>query len=403
MFTLIAMGVGVAWVYSVVATVAPGLFPSAFHGAHGAVAVYFEAAAIITTLVLLGQVLELRARDQTGGAIRALLHLAPKTARLVHGDGADEEVALDAVKIGDALRVRPGEKIPLDGEVVEGRSSVDESMLTGESMLVGKSAGDRVIGGTMNERGAFVMRADKIGRDTVLAQIVQMVAQAQRSRAPIQRLADHVSGWFVPLVIAVAALAFIAWTIWGPEPRLAYGLVAAVSVLIIACPCALGLATPMSIMVGVGRGAQAGVLIKNAEALERLEKVDTLVVDKTGTLTRGKPKVVALKPAPGVSEETLLKFAASLERGSEHPLACGDRARGRRSQPRARQGRRLRERLGQGGGRECSKGAKSCSATRSMMQAARHRCRRALKRWRTNYAATARPRSSPRSTARRAA
>ena len=322
MFTLIAMGVGVAWAYSVVATVAPGLFPSAFRGAHGAVAVYFEAAAVITTLVLLGQVLELRAREQTGGAIRALLDLAPKTARLVHGDGADEEVALDAVKIGDALRVRPGEKVPVDGEVIEGRSAVDESMLTGESMPVGKSVGDKVIGGTMNESGAFVMRADKIGRDTVLAQIVQMVAQAQRSRAPIQRLADQVSGWFVPLVIAVAALAFVAWAIWGPEPRLAYGLVAAVSVLIIACPCALGLATPMSIMVGVGRGAQAGVLIKNAEALERLEKVDTLVVDKTGTLTEGKPKVVALKPAPGVSEETLLKLAASLERGSEHPLAA---------------------------------------------------------------------------------
>jgi P-type Cu+ transporter len=321
MFTLIAMGVGVAWAYSVVATVAPGFFPSAFRGAHGAVAVYFEAAAVVTTLVLLGQVLELRAREQTGGAIRALLDLAPKTARLVRADGADEEVALDAVKVGDSLRVRPGEKVPLDGKVVEGRSAIDESMLTGESMAVGKSVGDKVIGGTMNQSGAFVMRADKIGRDTVLAQIVQMVAQAQRSRAPIQRLADQVSGWFVPLVIAVAALAFIAWAVWGPEPRLAYGLIAAVSVLIIACPCALGLATPMSIMVGVGRGAQAGVLIKNAEALERLEKVDTLVVDKTGTLTVGKPTVVALKPAPGISEETLLKFAASLERLSEHPLA----------------------------------------------------------------------------------
>ena len=322
MFTLISMGVGVAWAYSVVATVAPHLFPPAFASAHGAVAVYFEAAAVITTLVLLGQVLELRAREQTGGAIRALLDLAPKTARLVRGDGADEEVALDAVEIGDRLRVRPGEKVPLDGEVIEGRSAVDESMLTGESMPVSKAVGDRVIGGTMNESGAFVMRADKIGRDTVLAQIVQMVAQAQRSRAPIQRLADQVSGWFVPLVIAAAALAFVAWAIWGPEPRMAYGLVAAVSVLIIACPCALGLATPMSIMVGVGRGAQAGVLIKNAEALERLEKVDTLVVDKTGTLTEGKPKVVALRPAPGVSEDELLKLAASLERGSEHPLAA---------------------------------------------------------------------------------
>jgi P-type Cu+ transporter len=322
MFTLIAMGVGVAWAYSVVATVAPGLFPLAFRGANGAVAVYFEAAAVVTTLVLLGQVLELRARERTGGAIRALLDLAPKTARLVHGEGADEEVALDAVKVGDSLRVRPGEKVPLDGQVVEGRSSIDESMLTGESMPVGKSVGDKVTGGTMNQSGAFVMRADRIGRDTVLAQIVQMVAQAQRSRAPIQRLADQVSGWFVPLVVAIAALAFVAWAVWGPEPRLAYGLVAAVSVLIIACPCALGLATPMSIMVGVGRGAHAGVLIRHAEALERLEKVDTLVVDKTGTLTVGKPTVVALKPAPGISEETLLKLAASLERLSEHPLAA---------------------------------------------------------------------------------
>ena len=322
MFTLIAMGVGVAWAYSVVATVAPDLFPSAFRGGHGDVAVYFEAAAVITTLVLLGQVLELRAREQTGGAIRALLDLAPKTARLVHAGGADEEVALEMVKVGDALRVRPGEKVPVDGEVTEGQSAVDESMLTGESMPVGKAVGNRVIGGTMNVNGALVMRAERIGRDTMLAQIVQMVAQAQRSRAPIQRLADQVSGWFVPLVIAVAALAFVAWAIWGPEPRLAYGLVAAVSVLIIACPCALGLATPMSIMVGVGRGAQAGVLIKNAEALERLEKVDTLVIDKTGTLTEGKPTVVALKPAPGVSEEQLIRLAASLERGSEHPLAA---------------------------------------------------------------------------------
>ncbi len=322
MFTLIALGVGVAWTYSVVATVAPHLFPTAFRGSHGAVAVYFEAAAVITTLVLLGQVLELRAREQTGGAIRALLDLTPKTARLVGPDGADKEIALDAVKVGDALRVRPGEKVPVDGEVIEGRSAVDESMLTGESMPVGKGIGDRVTGGTMNESGAFVMRADRIGRDTALAQIVQMVAEAQRSRAPIQRLADQVSGWFVPLVLAVAIAAFFAWAIWGPEPRLAYGLVAAVSVLIIACPCALGLATPMSIMVGVGRGAQSGVLIKNAEALERLEKVDTLVLDKTGTLTEGKPKVVALRPAPGFSEEMLLTLAASLERMSEHPLAA---------------------------------------------------------------------------------
>jgi Cu+-exporting ATPase len=322
MFTLIAMGTGVAWVYSVIATTAPGMFPPAFRETGGAVPVYFEAAAVITVLVLLGQVLELRAREQTGGAIRALFDLAPKTARLVRGDRADEEVALEAVKIGDALRVRPGEKVPLDGEVIEGQSAVDESMLTGESMPVSKVVGNRVVGGTMNESGAFVMRADRIGHDTVLAQIVQMVAQAQRSRAPIQRLADQVSGWFVPLVIAVAIAAFIAWAIWGPEPRLAYGLVAAVSVLIIACPCALGLATPMSIMVGVGRGAHAGVLIKNAEALERLEKVDTLVVDKTGTLTEGKPKVVAARPAPGVNEDELLKLAGSLERGSEHPLAA---------------------------------------------------------------------------------
>jgi Cu+-exporting ATPase len=321
MFTLIAMGTGVAWVYSVVATLAPGLFPPAFRGAHGAVAVYFEAAAVITVLVLLGQVLELRAREQTSGAIRALLDLAPKTARRVRNDGSDEEIALEAVAVGDALRVRPGEKVPVDGEIVEGRSSFDESMVTGESMPVTKQAGAKAIGGTLNQTGSVVMRAEKVGRDTVLAQIVQMVAAAQRSRAPIQRLADQVSGWFVPLVIAIAVLAFVAWATFGPEPRFAYGLVAAVTVLIIACPCALGLATPMSIMVGVGRGAQAGVLIKNAEALERMEKVDTLVVDKTGTLTEGKPKVVAVVPAPGASEEEVLRIAASVERASEHPLA----------------------------------------------------------------------------------
>ena len=296
MFTLIAMGIGVAWAYSVVATVAPGIFPPAFRSADGSVAIYFEAAAVITVLVLLGQVLELRAREQTGGAIRALLDLAPKTARRIRADGADEDVGLELVAVGDRLRVRPGEKVPVDGELVEGRSAVDESMVTGESMPVAKAVGDRLIGGTMNQSGGFVMRADKIGRDTVLAQIVQMVAQAQRSRAPIQRLADQVSGWFVPLVIAAAVAAFVVWAIWGPEPRFDYALVAAVSVLIIACPCALGLATPMSIMVGVGRGAQSGVLIKNAEALERFEKVDTLVVDKTGTLTEGKPKVVAVRP-----------------------------------------------------------------------------------------------------------
>ncbi|MGA7197073.1 MAG: heavy metal translocating P-type ATPase [Roseiarcus sp.] len=322
MFTLIAMGTGVAWTYSVVATVAPGLFPPAFRGMDGAVAIYFEAAAAITVLVLLGQVLELRAREQTGGAIRALLDLAPKTARRIRADGADEEIGLEAVAVGDRLRVRPGEKIPVDGEIIEGRSTVDESMVTGESMPVVKAPAAKVIGGTINGTGSFVMRADKVGRDTMLAQIVRMVAEAQRSRAPIQRLADQVSGWFVPLVIAIAFLAFAAWSIWGPEPRFAYALVAAVSVLIIACPCALGLATPMSIMVGIGRGAQSGVLIKNAEALERLEKVDTLVVDKTGTLTEGKPRVVAVRALGGVAEDDLLRLAASLEQGSEHPLAA---------------------------------------------------------------------------------
>jgi Cu+-exporting ATPase len=288
----------------------------------GAVAIYFEAAAAITALVLLGQVLELRARERTGGAIRALLDLAPKTARRVRPDGSDEDVALERVAVGDRLRVRPGDKVPIDGEILEGGSAIDESMVTGESMPVAKTVGDRVVGGTINQTGAFVMRADRVGRDTVLAQIVEMVVKAQRSRAPIQRLADQVSGWFVPLVVAVAILAFAAWATFGPEPRFAYGLVAAVSVLIIACPCALGLATPMSIMVGVGRGAQSGVLIKNAEALERLEKVDTLVVDKTGTLTEGKPRVVAVRPAPGFASDDVLRLAASLERSSEHPLAA---------------------------------------------------------------------------------
>jgi P-type Cu+ transporter len=322
MFTLIAMGTGVSWVYSVVATLMPSWFPPAFRGADGIVPVYFEAAAAITVLVLLGQVLELRAREQTGGAIRALLDLAPKTARRVRADGTDEDIGLDAVVVGDRLRVRPGEKVPVDGEMLEGRSTIDESMATGESMPVTKHPGEPLIGGTLNQTGSFVMRADKVGSDTLLSRIVQMVAQAQRSRAPIQRLADTVSGWFVPLVIAAAAIAFVAWAVWGPEPRYAFGLVAAVSVLIIACPCALGLATPMSIMVGVGRGAQVGVLIKNAEALERFEKVDTLVVDKTGTLTEGKPKLVAVTPAAGWNEDDLLRLAASLERGSEHPLAA---------------------------------------------------------------------------------
>jgi Cu+-exporting ATPase len=321
MFTLIAMGTGVAWVYSIVATLAPGVFPAAFRGPDGAVAVYFEAAVVITVLVLLGQVLELRARESTSGAIRALLDLAPKTARLLRPDGTEEEVQLDTVHVGDRLRVRPGEKVPVDGSVLEGRSAVDESMVTGESMPVTKEVGAKVIGGTMNQSGALIIEARKVGRDTMLSQIVQLVAEAQRSRAPIQRLADQVSGYFVPAVIAVALLAFAAWGIWGPEPRFSYGLVAAVAVLIIACPCALGLATPMSIMVGVGRGAQAGVLIKNAEALEHMEKVDTLVVDKTGTLTEGKPAVISIVPASGFSEAEILRLSASVERASEHPLA----------------------------------------------------------------------------------
>ena len=321
MFTLIAMGVGVAWAYSVAAVLAPGAFPQAFRDEAGAVPVYFEAAAVITVLVLLGQVLELRARERTGGAIKALLNLAPKTARRLRADGADEEVALDQVQVGDRLRVRPGEKVPVDGELLEGRVAVDESLVTGESMPVTKEAGAKLVGGSLNKTGSFVMRAERVGADTLLARIVQMVAEAQRSRAPIQRIADQVSAWFVPAVLAAAATAFAAWAALGPEPRFAHALVAAVSVLIIACPCALGLATPMSIMVGVGRGAQAGVLIKNAEALERFETIDTLVVDKTGTLTEGRPALVAIRPAPGFDEAELLRLAASLERGSEHPLA----------------------------------------------------------------------------------
>ncbi|MGQ3300052.1 heavy metal translocating P-type ATPase [Reyranella sp.] len=321
MFTLIAVGTGVSWIYSVVAVLAPGLFPAAFRSSDGSVAVYFEAAAVITVLVLLGQVLELRARAQTSGAIKALLDLAPKTAQRLKEDGSDETVSLDAISVGDRLRVRPGEKVPVDGEVLSGRSAIDESMVTGESMPVTKETGASLIAGTLNSTGALVMRADKVGRDTMLARIVQMVAEAQRSRAPIQRLADQVSGYFVPVVIAVSIAAFIVWSVFGPEPRLAYGLVAAVAVLIIACPCALGLATPMSIMVGVGRGAQAGILIKNAEALERMERVDTLVVDKTGTLTEGKPKVVAIVPGKEFTEIAVLTLAASAERASEHPLA----------------------------------------------------------------------------------
>jgi P-type Cu+ transporter len=320
MFTLIAMGTGVAWAYSVVGTLAPQLFPAAFRDMHGLVAVYFEAAAVITVLVLLGQVLELRARARTSGAIRALLGLAPKTARRIGAQG-DEDVAIDAIVIGDLLRVRPGEKIPVDGVVTEGSSFVDESMVTGESMPVSKGEGARAIGGTVNQSGGLIVRADRIGRDTMLARIVDMVARAQRSRAPIQRLADRVAGWFVPAVIAAALLAFAAWMLFGPEPRFTFGLVAAVTVLIIACPCALGLATPMSIMVGIGRGAHSGILIRDAEALEQFERIDTIVLDKTGTLTEGKPKVVSIIPGDGFEENQLLRLAASVERGSEHPLA----------------------------------------------------------------------------------
>jgi Cu+-exporting ATPase len=322
MFTLIAMGTGVAYLYSVVAVLAPGLFPAGFRDAHGGLALYFEAAAVITVLVLLGQVLELSARASTSGAIRALMNLAPASARRVRADGSDEDVALDAVTVGDRLRVRPGEKIPVDGVVLDGCSAVDESMVTGESMPVTKQPGDRVIGGTLNSGGSFVMRAEKVGRDTILSRIVDMVAAAQRSRAPIARLADQVASWFVPAVIAVALIAFACWAAFGPQPRFAYALVAAVSVLIIACPCALGLATPMSIMVGIGRAASFGILIKDAEVLQRMEKVDTLVVDKTGTLTEGRPKVVAITPARGFDEASVLQFAASVERASEHPLAA---------------------------------------------------------------------------------
>ena len=320
MFTLIAIGTGVAWLYSMVATFAPNVFPEGFRRMDGSVPVYFEAAAVIIVLVLLGQVLELRAREKTGGAIRALLNLSPKIARRINQDGSEEDVALNHVHVGDQLRVRPGEAVPIDGIIVEGKSAIDESMVTGESMPVVKENGASVIGGTMNQTGGFIMRAERVGGDTMLSRIVQMVAEAQRSRAPIQRMADHVSAWFVPIVMLVAFVAFLVWAIFGPAPALSYGLIAAVSVLIIACPCALGLATPMSIMVGVGRGAQAGVLIKNAESLERMEKVDTLVVDKTGTLTEGKPRVTKIV-AEGLSEDDLLSFAASLEQPSEHPLA----------------------------------------------------------------------------------
>ena len=322
MFTLIALGTGTAYVYSVVAVLSPGTFPASFRGPGGEVPVYFEASAVITTLVLLGQVLELRARAQTSSAIKGLLGLAPKTARVVRDDGAEEDVPLDRVQRGDRLRVRPGEKVATDGVILEGSSSIDESMVTGEPIPVEKKAGDRVTGGTVNGSGGFLMRAERVGSDTLLAHIVQLVSEAQRSRAPIQRLADVVSSYFVPAVVFISVLTFAVWAFTGPEPRLAYALVNAVSVLIIACPCALGLATPMSIMVGTGRGAQAGVLIKNAEALEVLEKVDTLVVDKTGTLTEGKPRLASVYALQGWAEAEVLRLAASLERGSEHPLAA---------------------------------------------------------------------------------
>src|SRR6476661_7378392 len=332
MFTLIAMGTGTAYLFSVIATLAPGLFPQSFLGHGGRPEVYFESAAIIVTLVLLGQVLELRARRQTSSAIKALLDLNPKTARRLRPDGSDEEIPLDHIQRGNRLRVRPGDRIPVDGTVEEGNSSVDESMITGESMPVEKSTGVKVVGGTVNQTGSFIMRAEKLGSETLLAQIVRMVAEAQRSRAPIQSLADRVSGYFVPAVVLVAVLTFIVWAIWGPEPRLAYALVNAVAVLIIACPCALGLATPMAVMVGTGRGAHAGVLVRNAAALEAMEKVDTLVLDKTGTLTEGKPRLVRIVASPPFTDEQVLRFAAAVEQGSEHPLAtaivAGARERG---------------------------------------------------------------------------
>lgn len=322
MFTLIALGTGAAYIYSLAATFAPGMFPAGFRMMGGTVAVYYEAAAVITVLVLLGQVLELRARDQTGGAIRALLNLAPKTALRVREGGEDEAIALDKVQVGDRLRIRPGDGVPVDGTVLDGKSAVDESMVTGESMPAPKVPGDKIIGGTVNGTGSLVMHADTVGAGGMLSRIVAMVSEAQRSRAPIQKLADTVAGYFVPAVLGISIAAFIAWAVWGPPPALAFALIAAVSVVIIACPCALGLATPMSIMVAVGKGAGAGVLIKSAESLERMEKVDTLVVDKTGTLTEGKPRVTSVVPAADLTEDDLLKLAASLERSSEHPLAA---------------------------------------------------------------------------------
>ena len=321
MFSLIGMGVLAAWLFSVVAVLAPDVFPDGFRDVEGHVGVYFEAAAVIVTLVLLGQVMELRAREGTGKAIRALLDMAAKTARVIRGDGSEEEIPLEHVQVGDRLRVRPGDKVPVDGVVLEGRSSIDESMISGEPVPVEKTEGDPVTGATINGTGSLVMQATRVGSDTMLAQIVEMVSNAQRSRAPIQKYADQVAGYFVPAVIGIAILSFVSWAIWGPVPALSYALVSAVAVLIIACPCALGLATPMSIMTATGRGAQAGVLIKNAEALERFEKVDTLIVDKTGTLTEGKPRLVAVLPETGYDEADVLRLAASLERGSEHPLA----------------------------------------------------------------------------------
>jgi len=321
MFSLIAMGTGAAYLFSVTAVLVPEIFPAGFRNADGHVGVYFEAAAVIVTLVLLGQVMELRARERTGSAIKSLLDMAAKIARIIHDDGSEEEIPLEDVKVGDKLRVRPGDKVPVDGTVLEGRSSVDESMISGEPVPVEKVAGDGVTGATINGTGSLVIKATRVGSDTMLSQIVEMVANAQRSRAPIQKYADMVAGYFVPVVILIAIVSFLSWAIWGPEPSLSYGLVSAVAVLIIACPCALGLATPMSIMTATGRGAQAGVLIKNAEALERFEKVDTLIVDKTGTLTEGKPKLVAVLPEDGHEEDEVLRLAASLERGSEHPLA----------------------------------------------------------------------------------
>jgi P-type Cu+ transporter len=348
MFTLIGLGTGVAYLYSLTATLAPQIFPAAFRGPEGKVAVYFEASAVIITLVLLGQMLELRARNRTGAAIRSLLGLAPKTARLLREDGSEEDVSLDQVQPGDRLRIRPGEKVPVDGVVVEGTSAVDESMVTGEPLAVEKKTGDRVIGATVNGAGALVMEAERVGAETLLAQIVQMVAEAQRSRAPIQKLADQVAGWFVPAVVGAAVVTFLVWSLWGPQPRLAHALVNAVAVLIIACPCALGLATPMSIMVATGKGATLGVLFKNAEAIEVLRQVDTLVVDKTGTLTEGKPKLVTVEAAATFRDEELLHLAASLERGSEHPLAAAIVAGAREREVALAEARDFASRTGKG-------------------------------------------------------